>query len=166
MLLETMLLLFYQAKNGALFQNIGILLMVFMGGMTGGAFVVHQLYRKAMEKTKKETTSRTIGFFLAASFICTLILFWFVMERNVGGGLLLSGALMFLDGFMVAGFFSWAGFRKNTSPASWTASLYSADLLGGCLATIIGSLFLIPFLGMPATTALLAFVAVSGMLLI
>lgn len=44
MVLETLLILNYQSKNGVLFQNIGILLMMFMIGLTLGAFVVNKYF--------------------------------------------------------------------------------------------------------------------------
>ncbi|MBF0121656.1 MAG: hypothetical protein HQK79_22725, partial [Desulfobacterales bacterium] len=42
MILETVLIIYYQIKCGALFQNIGILIMMFMFGLTSGAWFVSE----------------------------------------------------------------------------------------------------------------------------
>ena len=49
MILETMLILHYQVKSGVLFQNIGILLMVFMAGLTAGSLAMMKMAQKTAE---------------------------------------------------------------------------------------------------------------------
>ena len=46
------------------------------------------------------------------------------------------------------------------------APLYAADLLGGCLGALLGSLFLLPFLGLPATALLVAGLALVLLLVV
>ena len=42
--------------------------------------------------------------------------------------------------------------------------LYAADLLGGCLAALMGAAFLVPVLGIPQTSILIAVAAVAGLI--
>jgi spermidine synthase len=43
--------------------------------------------------------------------------------------------------------------------------LYGADLLGGCLGALLGGIIFIPLLGIPQTCALVALVALAGVLM-
>ena len=44
MVLETILILYYQVKHGVLYQDIGVLLMSFMAGLAVGAIIINRRY--------------------------------------------------------------------------------------------------------------------------
>ncbi len=44
--------------------------------------------------------------------------------------------------------------------------LYGADLLGGCLGALLGSVFFVPVLGIPGTCAVVGLVGLAGLLVL
>ncbi len=53
MVLETILILYYQAKHGVLYQDLGILLMSFMAGLALGSMTINQSIVRFSESPKK-----------------------------------------------------------------------------------------------------------------
>jgi spermidine synthase len=157
MVLETVLLLHFQTKNGILYQDIGILLMSFMAGLALGAFVVGGMRRPF---TRKPGIALLLGF-LALSGIMGL-----EISRGGDAGLVEISGLLALSGFFVSGIFAYAGFREAADPRDVVAPLYAADLLGGCLGSILASLVLAPVAGLAAAAYLMAPVVVLSALLL
>ena len=60
-------------------------------------------------------------------------------------------ALLVAAGFLVAGIIAYASLYGIRDQKQVIAPLYAADLLGGCLGSLLGSLVLIPFLGLDGT---------------
>ena len=58
--------------------------------------------------------------------------------------------LLAATGF-VAGIFAYASLYAIEDQKNLISTLYSADLIGGCLGSLIGSLILIPLAGMDVT---------------
>lgn len=159
MLLESLLILQYQVKEGVLYQDIGLLLMVFMLGMTVGAL--------AVDFSKKKLISRR------GTGVCLLVLFgltaltaaaWIHLSIPVS----LAAVCLFLglSGFSVAAVFSYASLTEGGERFRLISPLYAADLIGGGLGTVVGSLLLIPLIGLTGTAlsafliTLLAFILV------
>jgi di/tricarboxylate transporter len=63
--------------------------------------------------------------------------------------------LLALSGFLVAGIFAFAGLRDASDQKKAIAPLYSADLIGGCLASILASLAMAPIAGLALTAYLM-----------
>jgi len=146
MVLETMLILYYQVKSGVLYQNIGILLMVFMAGLAVGSIAIIRLAHTYTVKygSLKKTAGRVLLLIfgvLNAAFIGLLAL-------NYRADIFSISALMFITGFLVAGIFAYASLYRVDDQAVVVSPLYAADLIGGCAGSLLGSLILIPFLGM------------------
>jgi hypothetical protein len=82
--------------------------------------------------------------------------------------------LLAIAGFLVAGIFAYASLHESGSPSSCgiedqknlISPLYSADLIGGCLGTLLGSLILIPLVGMNVTTWGMLLLAAFSILLV
>ena len=74
--------------------------------------------------------------------------------------------LLLAAGFLVAGVFSYASLHEMADQKKIISPLYSADLLGGCLGSLLGSLVLIPLLGMDATTGGIMLFAAFSLLLV
>jgi len=66
----------------------------------------------------------------------------------------------------VAGIFAFAGLREAGDQKTAVAPLYSADLIGGCVASIVASLALVPVAGMVITAHLMIPVALLSILLL
>ena len=87
------------------------------------------------------------------------------MTGGAAGGLLLTAGLLAATGFLVSGLFicrplRCPGTEKGHRP------LYAADLIGGCLGAILGSLALIPIFGLAGTLKGMILLAALGILLI
>ena len=77
-----------------------------------------------------------------------------------------TSVLLAAAGFCVAGVFAYASLYEIQDQQSVISPLYSADLIGGCFGSLIGSLFLIPILGMDATTKGMLLLSVFSLLLV
>ncbi|MGB5217133.1 MAG: hypothetical protein WBN66_02425 [Smithella sp.] len=162
MVMETILILYYQLKQGVLYQDIGVLLMSFMAGLALGALIV----KKAMSRpVHNQSILRGHGVILIIGF-CLLCAF---TETNLlksdSAGLPQISLLLAVTGFLVAGIFAYASLYEIDDQQKVISPLYAADLIGGCIGSLLGSLFLIPLMGMDATTwAMLVFAAASLLL--
>ena len=72
------------------------------------------------------------------------------------GGLWGVAPLLAASGLATGGIFAYASLRDVPDQPRAVAPLYAADLLGGCAGSLLGSLLLIPFLGLPATALAVA----------
>ncbi len=146
MALETILILHFQIKNGILYQDIGILLMSFMAGMALGALAVAKVPRPL---------NRRPGIFLFLGF--SLLSGATGLEINYGDGIGLFGIslLLLLSGIFVAGVFAYSAFREAGDQRNVIAPLYAADLIGGCLGSLLASLALAPLAGLAISAYLM-----------
>lgn len=152
--LEVILLLNYQTRNGILFQDIGLLMTGFMAGLAAGALAAarmgHRLTRRA-------------GFALLALLASLSAA---AGARIPGGGLAETLGFLALAGFCVAGIFAYAGLKDARDQRRVVAPLYAADLIGGCMASILCSLVLAPLAGLDWTAFLMIPVAILSALLL
>lgn len=162
MVLETVWILHYQLKNGVLFQDIGLLLMVFMAGLAAGALFVDRLGRP----DSRQRFRRSWGILLVVGFC----LFSGLTALAVAHGRLSSlsevvGDLA-LAGFLVAGIFAYASLHGVKDQRRVISPLYAADLLGGAFAAVVGTFLAIPALGLAVTAGWTALVAAAAALLL
>ena len=151
MMLETILILHYQVKSGVLFQNIGMLFTAFMAGLTIGAMGMDRYL---------PLPPREVGRGLAAGFGVFSLLLW-VLNGGYAGSLWAVSFLLFVSGGLVAAFFAYVSLTAVTDQKSVVSPLYAADLLGGCVGSIIASLILIPFFGMDQTAMMMILVSAA-----
>ena len=159
--LEALIILVYQAKEGALYEEIGLLLAAFMAGLALGAGLVRRAARTA---GAGQGPARRWGVGLIAGFALTGAAILWGMDRDATGGLMPAAALLAADGFAVAGLLAYAGLRGISDQRKVVVPLYSADLIGGCLGSLLGSLLLVPLLGLGGTS--LAMILLAALLLI
>ena len=163
MVLETILILYYQVKYGVLYQDIGLLLMSFMAGLALGAMIVN---RQMIRPLNNKALFRWYGLSLLAGF-CLLCMFTaMIVKMSVSAGLVQISCLLAATGFLVAGIFAYASIHKIEDQKKVISSLYSADLIGGCLGSLLGSLILIPLAGMDITTWGMLLIAAFSVLLV
>ncbi len=160
---EAVLLLSYQAKEGILYQDIGLLLMMFMAGLALGAWLLNEAIRWTGAR-RRHTRWWGIGllagfFLLGAAIVAT-------MRGVMPGGLLPTALLLATAGFLVAGILAYAALYGIRDQQMVIAPLYAADLLGGCLGSLAGSLVLIPLLGMDGTVMGMIILAALSLILI
>jgi hypothetical protein len=144
MVLEIILILIYQNKNGILYRDIGILLMMFMVGLSLGAFIVNGIFIKIKKQLKG---GLALGLSLLLGFTLLNIFLYLFIETYLIGNIIVISTVLLLDGVFVAGIFSFASLYKVENQQAVINRLYSADLLGGSLGAIIASLIFIPIYG-------------------
>jgi spermidine synthase len=163
MVLETILILYYQVKHGVLYQDIGLLLMSFMTGLALGAMIINRQMIRPFRNQKRERwygISLLIGFCLLCAFMGMRL------TMSFSAGLVEISCLLAATGFLVAGIFAYASLHEIEDQKKVISPLYSADLIGGCLGSLLGSLILIPLAGMDVTSWGMLLLAVFSILLI
>lgn len=159
MILEIILILLYQNKNGILFRDIGFLLMAFMVGLSLGSFIVQKLFMLTKNKL-------LLGIFLVLGFSLLNISIYCLIKFDLMSSLPFISAALLLDGIFVAGVFSFASLYKVENRQAVISPLYSADLIGGCFGSLITSLILIPVYGLLVSSILMAILAVCCLIFI
>jgi spermidine synthase len=160
---ESVLILAYQAKEGVLYQDIGLLLAAFMAGMALGAPVLRDLILGTGIRKK---WARGWGYALLAGFILLGFTAIGIVTGRAAAGLILTAVLLAATGFLVGGLFAYAGLRGVREQKQVIGPLYAADLIGGCLGALCGSLVLIPLLGLAGTLTAMILLAALAILLI
>ena len=163
MVLETILILYYQVKYGVLYQDIGLLLMSFMAGLALGATIIGMLMAKF---ANWQRLIRWYGVALLVGFCFLCVLAATRIAVSASSGLFQTSALLAAAGFVVAGIFAYASTYKIEDQRSVISPLYAADLLGGSLGSLLGSLILIPVLGLDVTTRGMLLVSAFSLLLV
>ncbi len=148
MVAESLLLLAYQARRGVLYQDLGLLLMMFMAGLAAGAWAVDRA-------GSGRATSRRFGLalLLGLSALCAFL----AARLRTGGGMVLAetGAWLLAAGSLSAAVFAHASWRADDQTRA-VGPLYGADLVGGCVGSLAGSLLLIPLAGLTGGALLIA----------
>jgi spermidine synthase len=157
MVLEIILMLHFQIKNGILYQDVGILLTGFMAGLALGAL--------SAAKTNPRFY-RVLGIAMLSGLI--------VLSAGIGAAINSGGntsmaeilALLLLAGFFVAGIFAYASLHNAGDQMKIVTPLYSADLIGGCMGSLTASLFLVPVAGLGAAAYLMVPIALLSAVLL
>lgn len=89
-----------------------------------------------------------------------------LLSTGAIAGIATSAAALFLCGMLVAGLFAYASLRRIEDQRWVVSPLYAADLIGGCLGSLAGSLFLIPVLGLGSTALVIVVIAAAGLVLV
>jgi spermidine synthase len=163
MVLETILILYYQVKHGVLYQDIGLLLMSFMTGLALGAMIIDRVMVRMIDRQKLLRwygVGLLIGFCLLCAVIATKV------TMSTTAGLAQTSWILAAAGFLVAGIFAYTSLYGIQDQKSIISPLYSADLIGGCLGSLLGSLILIPLAGLDVTTRGMILLAVFSLLLV
>ncbi len=160
MVSETLLVLNYQSKSGVLYQDIGILLMTFMVGLTLGALVAEKSLGRWGSTAKKR---RLLGasFLLGLGALSVIVYYGIKLELLIN--LLPTSLMLILDGAFVSAIFAFASFKRVNGPQKIMTWLYSADLIGGCVGSLAASLMLIPVFGILITSLLTAVAAACSL---
>ena len=145
MVLEIILLLNYQMHNGILFQNIGILIMGFMLGLTLGAWAVNRIKMKL-----------TGIILILLSIIIYLLLSSLIISGNINTFFTSLIALV-ISGFLTSGIFAFACGYDVEDQTKIVSPLYSSDLLGGVAGSILANFIFIPLLGFGITIQYMVF---------
>lgn len=163
MVMETILVLYYQVKQGVLYQDMGLLLMSFMAGLAGGAVMING---RMSRQTVNQTFARRRGVILLAGFCFLCALTGEILTMNTSIGLVTISFLLAATGFLVAGIFAHASLNEIENQRSVVSPLYASDLIGGCVGSLLGSLILIPLAGMDMTAKGMLLLAAYSFILV
>lgn len=153
--LEVVLVFGFQILYGYVYSQIGVLITAFLAGLIGGAFYVN----KTLEKYSKR--SLLVLEFVIFIFSVGLAVFLPYMVK-VTFPLVIS-----ILGILVGAEFPLASKLYYSDVPVTAASLYSADLLGGCLGALLVSTLLVPLMGIGPICILVGFLNVlSGLILL
>jgi spermidine synthase len=161
MVLETVLLLAYQARSGALYERLGILLTAFMAGLAVGAWSAGLLLSRA----RRARSVRLVTAALLAASAALGVLTVALLSTGAAMGLVLTGVLLFGVGATVAGVFACAAAATGADGSAASGRLYGADLAGGALGSLIAGLALVPVAGLVPTTWLVVGLSVLALIL-
>jgi spermidine synthase len=163
MVLETVLILHFQMKNGAVFRDLGMLLTSFMAGLAGGSLLVDRLSRGRLSRGP---AARGLGAGLVGSLAVLSGLVAAAVARGSAGGLPAVLVLLAASGALVGGLFGWVSLRDEADRVSPIARLYAADVLGGCVGSLAAGLILVPVSGLAVTARLMVWVAAASAILL
>jgi spermidine synthase len=152
MVLETALILNYQTSSGVLYQNLGLLLTLFMAGLALGAGVLDRLDARGLPAGT--------GVALMADFVLLSLLSAWLLNSGWVGSLAATALLLLGCGFLVAAVFAYVSLRDRPEQRLVVSPLYAADLLGGCFGSLLASLLLIPVLGLAGSALAMALLLV------
>lgn len=161
--IESVLILSYQSREGVLYQEIGLLLAAFMAGLAVGALVLRDLILGTGVRKKR---TRWWGVALLSGYCVLGFAISGIVIGGAAGGLFLTAGLLAATGFLVGGLFAYAGLCGVREQKKVIGPLYAADLIGGCLGALCGSLLFIPFLGFTGTLTGMILLAALAFLLI
>jgi spermidine synthase len=162
MVLETLLILYYQTRNGVLYQDLGILLTCFMGGLAAGAWLYQ---RWATVPSRSSRSLQRAGIYLMGGFSAFLLGVTAFIAFNGPAGILWTGAGLLGAGTWVAAIFACASFRNHPGETQWISPYYAADLAGGAIGCLLSSLILIPSWGLKASAFWTGILCVFALLL-
>ncbi len=161
MVLETILILNYQVREGVLFQDMGILLMMFMAGLSFSAAVFDRL----LEKSGLQN-SIIIGIGIQTIAVLFPLLVILILTGEQGTGLIITSLLMFFTGTITAMIFTYSVSRHSPGERAAETALYAADVTGGCGGAVAAGLVLVPFYGLVDSSIFMAAMACTYFLVI
>jgi len=137
--------------------------MSFMAGLASGALTVN---KAMLRQVKNQKTLRLYGASLLIGFCILCIFTEMKIIKSTSSGLAMLSFLMAITGFLVAGIFTHASLYEVGDQKKIVSPLYSADLIGGFIGSLLGSLILIPLAGMSVTALIILLFAVLSLTLI
>jgi spermidine synthase len=168
MALETVLLLDYQARSGALFERLGALMTAFMAGMAIGAWQADRSMRSAERsgRTPLRPGSRGVAVSAVALLAClSATVALIVRSSTAAPGFAGSAVMLFAAGAVVSAIFASASAASHGTDGSGFGRLYGADLAGGAAGSLLAGLVLVPLAGAVPTTWAVAALSVLALLL-
>lgn len=165
MLINLVLIFGFQIYYGYLYDKIGLLMAIFMGGIALGSAIMTK--NLELKNYGLKLLIRIEIWIIVFSYLLALILTR--LSGNLDYGLL-NFVLMFLTcGFLIGLEFPLASklfFKEKARVGITSGLLYFSDLLGGWLAGIAGGIILLPLLGLFNTCMLVILIKLLSLLML
>jgi len=163
MVLEIVLILNYQVNRGVLYQDLGLLLTLFMAGLALGSVAIDRLARPA---SGRDRLTRATGAVLLAAFVGLNLLVAWLLPAGAVTGMAATAVLLLACGFLVAAVFAYVSLYQRPDQRAVISVLYAAVKVGGCLGSLAASLLLIPVMGLAGSAVLMVLLLILAALLI
>jgi spermidine synthase len=163
MLLETVLLLMYQARSGALYERLGVLLLAFMLGLTTGAAAVDRVVSHGGGRLVAAVWRR-IASWMCAALALLGALVAVLASTGATTGFWGTALLMGAGGSLTAGVFARVSISESAD-APAIGPLYAADLAGGAAGALLAGMVLVPSMGLAETAWVVCGAGLAGLLL-
>ena len=151
MVLEGVVVLAYQTSRGVLYQDLGLLLSLFMLGLAVGAMI----WGGRRQRRADEPSSWDRRFLLLS--VSGLSLFTAALVQwGAISSLAWSTVVLVAAGAVTGALFAEAARGSREEMRRKMGKLYAADLAGGCVGAVLTSLILAPFLGLVLTAVVIA----------
>jgi spermidine synthase len=155
----------FQVLHGYVYAEVSLIVTTFMAGLALGAASSDRLLQRRQAASASPARWALIGLQVA---IAAYTGFFLLVLRLPSP----APALVFPVLALLAGMLGGAAFplvldlmAGGPSAGRVVGLLYGADLLGGCLGALMAGIIFIPLLGIPQTCALVALVALAGVLM-
>jgi len=159
--LEIVLLLGFQILTGSLYHNIGLIVTMFMLGLSVGSFAMNRMLGRCGTRTLAGLEFALAALAGLTPAMLTLLagladpdVMRICSMTAVPAAAMLLGALASME-FPLAGKASFAGLEPTAS------RLYAADLLGAAIGALLVSTLLIPLIGVVGVCAVAAIVKIA-----
>jgi spermidine synthase len=159
--LEFILIIWFQAMYGMVYQVTGLIFAAFMAGMAAGSFSIPRFCKTITSKEflKMQSVFIILPVIIASvmliipysleSWLKILIIFIFVMATGSGMGSL----------------FALSGFLQKTTVIKSSGQAFSADLVGSAIGILLASTYLVPVMGLPVTVILVSLLNLAAILI-
>lgn len=172
MVFELLLLNCFQSVYGFVYHLAGLIVAVFMLGITGGAVAGARIsgpLREDIDRKRQEKIySQNIQFFLLMMFFYALLMPLTLsmlklseMSTTLLMFLILTGTAGMMTGVQFPMVLRLAGAESDTH-AKMAGWIYGIDLLGGCLGAALTGLLFMPIFGINITCICMAVMIVTG----
>lgn len=165
MLANLVLIFSFQVFYGYLYHMIGILISIFMAGIALGSIFMTAGFKRIKNELRLFIVLEAS--IIAFSYIMALTLTRFLWSAHYAS--LIFIALFFISGLLLGLEFPLAAklyLGEKEQVASAAGILYGADLIGGWVAGVFGSIILLPVLGLFNTCLIIIMFKLSSLFLL
>lgn len=162
MALQIALLFSFQTVYGFIYEMVGLIVAMFMGGLALGTFLSH---RYVVDKANIRTLAGVQLLIALLSGLIAVILYRAVLLPSPSAIFILFSTLTFIVGLINGVGFPLSSacyMRLTTSPERSAGTVYGVELYGACLGAILASVVVVPILGIVACCLLAAIVNVTA----
>jgi spermidine synthase len=163
MTLEIIIILLYQNSNGILYRDIGLLLMAFMVGLSIGSFFVDRCF---LIFKNGNFGIKFFGIFMLIGFALLHLIVYLLIKVDLISSLPVASVALLTDGLFVSGIFAFVSLNQVENQRLVISQLYAADLVGGCIGTLITSLILIPAYGFYVSLTLMIILSLGCLIFV
>lgn len=157
--LEFILIIWFQAIYGSIYQVTGLIFAAFMAGMAAGSYLVPKLFKSITGKEfmKMQSVFILMPLLLAPVMLITpyALLSWLKI--------LIIFIWVLATGFTMGALFGISGPLQKSAVIKGAGRAFSADLLGSAVGILLASTWLVPVFGLPMTAILLSIMSLAAM---